>query len=137
MPPCSLYVWSMPGSFINLIRAYMNVCHWWNFYCQLADRLIDNSLDTVELRKRRRSNDRSGSAPSDQNRLSAAVGTDLVSISAKRKRKDGTETNYLYQGRCGVCNPSHKSKLLCSTCFSMSGKEIYLCYLDINRDCFG
>ena len=66
------------------------------FYCQLAEELIDNNQDKVRTRSRRR-------VDSHQNLVSMSS---VPVLRATKKRKTGTDgklTKYCAQGRCHVC----------------------------------
>ena len=76
----------------------------WAFYINLSDDLLDNSFDTTELRSQR-------TAFPDLITAAAPVagtGIHLVATSRKRKRRDGTPTNHIYQGKCMVCRAKSK-----------------------------
>ena len=102
----------------------------WTFYCKLADQLIANSYDTVELRKRK--------APEMEildSEHGNGSGIHLVETKRRRKTKDGTVTKALYQGRCAICQGNMKSKFMCSACKARTGKELYLCSNGTGRRC--
>ena len=103
----------------------------WSFYCKLADELIDNEYDSVALRKRRHSSD---SSTADSLPISG-MGIHTIETTRKRRKKDGTMTNHLYQGRCAVCQGNVKTKHICSACKAQTGLDIFLCANSRRRGC--
>ena len=98
------------------------------FYCQLAEELIDNNQDKVRTRSRRRVN-------SSQNLVSMSS---VPVLRATKKRKTGTGgklTKFCAQGRCRVCIKARPTTV-CSTCEDEMGKTLYFCDERSGRNCF-
>lgn len=103
-----------------------------DFYCQLADSLIDNRLDKMTLRQRE-----SDTELMEENmEFGSGVGLHLTPTKRKRKDSSGTVTNAAYQSRCSICKNTKKSKFVCSGCYSYFHKEVYICHHETGRDCF-
>ena len=111
-----------------------------DFYASLAEELIDNNYDSLNLRKR------GGHRDSPQNPVRHAVmgspdaigrdgrprsGLHIHLTPTKRKRK-GTQAQH--QGRCKICK--FKTSEMCSFCKDESGIECWLCHSKTGRGCF-
>ena len=92
------------------------------FYCQLAEELIDNNQEKVRTRSRRR-------VESHQNHQNLAPMSSVPVLRATKKRKTGTDgklTKYCAQGRCRVCIQGLPTTL-CSSCEDELGMSLYFC----------
>ena len=107
----------------------------WIFYSKLAEQLIKNryegpisllptTLPATETLSRSTDNPISG------------VGIHLMPTTRKQKKRDGTETNSLYRGRCEICKGHVKSSLICSNCKGHRCRDVFLCGAKTGRNCF-
>ena len=104
-----------------------------DFYLRLAEELIDNKYNSIQLRPR------NGTA--EQTPSIDAIGKDgrprsgiRIHITPKKRRRRGSNTA-LNQGRCKICKV--KSSRECSVCVDKNdGLDYYLCHSKTGRDCF-
>lgn len=99
-----------------------------DFYSRLAEQLVDNNYMTTVRRSMTRDvivNDVCASG----------VGPHLTTTSRKRKRADGSTTNYSYQGFCRSCK-KFKTKHVCSECTRTEHKDFWVCHSGTGRQCF-
>lgn len=73
------------------------------FILSLADGLIDNSFNMVDLRRQRNRNGSDDSSSPERKLPSAEVGTNLVPTTKKRKAKGGLETTLFFKVTGTVC----------------------------------
>ena len=112
-----------------------------DFYEYLAEELINNVYDQP-IQGRTRSVSRSPpdgiGIGSDGAMIGGGIGPHLTPTRRKRKRKDGTITNYLHQGRCNVCGS--KTTMVCSVCRNGWGEEgepkSFCCASKSGTNCF-
>jgi hypothetical protein len=110
------------------------------FYTALAEELIDNTFDQPVHGRRSAAGQNSGSpnAVSQNGFVRAGVGPHLTPTRRKRKKSDGTFSNHLYQGRCGVCGK--KTAMVCSICHDgpeeNGGDSRFVCGSKTTRPCF-
>ena len=103
------------------------------FYCQLAEELIDNNQERIRTRNRKRTNGEFSSPQSQSSRLSL-----LPVLRATKKRKTGTggkPTRFCAQGRCRVCIKARPTTV-CSICEDELGKSLFFCDTRRGRNCF-
>ena len=100
------------------------------FYCQLAEELIDNNQERIRTRNRPANSD---------NGINMSVITGTVPIlRATRKRKlgsNGKPTKFCAQGRCRVCIKARPTTV-CSLCEDELHKTLYFCDNRSGRNCF-
>ena len=97
------------------------------FYSHLAEELINNNYDTVQLRP--------GVRVQQENPPEASP--HLTPTKKKRKLKDGSETPYTSQGICKIC--SKKTTWICSSCKALDPRnsEPWYCHgKNRDRSCF-
>ena len=97
-----------------------------DFYCALADGLIENNMDSIALRQRCPSED-------SDDEVVSQLGAELMVTLRKRMKEDGSVTNAAYQARCKICKK--KTKYICAGCKRISGLETYICNRDTGRSC--
>ena len=103
-----------------------------DFYCQLAEELIDNNQERIHTRNHPRSCGESDSPQSYASRSSVPV------LRATKKRKTGTGgkvTKFCTQGQCRICVKG-RPMTVCSTCEDELGKSLYFCDSRSGRNCF-
>ena len=100
------------------------------FYATLAEQLIDNKYCTTSTRNREDVND------VDESVTKSGIGPHLTPTIRKRKKHDGTVTNFLYQGRCKIWKSGKKSMYVCSDCTSTNQSDFWVCHSTNGRDCF-
>ena len=108
------------------------------FYEKLAEEMIDNTLDEVATRGgAQRARERAAVSGNDiiDERGNVKCGFDihLTPTREKRKRRDGSETAYTFQGHCCVCKK--KTIHVCSGCQDR-GIYKYVCHPKTKRRCF-
>ena len=102
------------------------------FYCELADQLIDIKYDRISLRQRE-----ADSAVKDEDiGFGSRIGTHLTPTTRKPKNASGEESCALYQSRCNMWKGARKSMFISSACKFYFDKEVYLCHHQTGRDCF-
>jgi hypothetical protein len=78
------------------------------------------------------------SAVSPSGFVRAGVGPNLTPTKRKRKKADGTISNALFQGRCGVCGK--KTTMVCSICHDGPEEDTadskFVCGSKTTRLCF-
>jgi len=101
------------------------------FYTQLAEGLIDNSMDAIGLRQRQ-----SDAPDVEEMESGSGIGTHLTPTTRTRRTSNGRDSNAIYQGRCDICKGTKKSKFVCSTCKRLYRKDVFICHHQTGRDCF-
>ena len=86
-----------------------------DFYMLLAEELIDNSIDTINLQMRTRTDDESGAIATVDGTPQSGIGAHLTPTKRRRKNKAGEAIAGQRQGRCKVCKTG-KTTLQCSIC---------------------
>ena len=100
------------------------------FYCHLAEELINNKEDQICIWSRPRSSD-----SSHQNLISISS-TPVLRATKKRKTgANGNLTKFCAQGRCRVCIKARPTTV-CSSCEDELGKTLYFCDERSGRNCF-
>ena len=111
-----------------------------DFYTKLSEELIDNNYDTIGMRARRRNRGEETPAAIDRGLARAGLHAHLTPTKKKRKRRDGTITNYKLQGKCKICG--EKTTFMCSLCVDardespLGSKTPWLCYTSKGKLCF-
>ena len=121
------------------------------FFCRLADELIDNNYDSVtdtKTPKVYRSSKRLSSTPStgdskataDSATIATAIGPRLSPTKRRRKHK-GKVVNQLYQGHCCVKDCKGRSTQVCSLCrddLQVPENKTYVCKPTVGnpKECF-
>lgn len=75
-------------------------------FCELADQVTDNSLDTKGIRDRKMSD----IEQKRENPKQTGTGTHLMQTSRRRLKSGGVVSKDFYQERCNVCKGTGKSK---------------------------
>ena len=104
-----------------------------DFYLRLAEELIDNKYDSIQLRPRNGTAEQTPSIDAIGKDGRSRSGIHIHLTLTKRKRK-GSNTA-LHQGRCKICKV--KSSNECSVCVDKNdGLDYYLRHSISGRDCF-
>ena len=110
-----------------------------DFYTILAEELVDNCFDSVNVRGTRRSTGPNGMSPTLFERTSGDPRAGCyahLTPTKKRKRKDGLETPFALQGRCRVCK-KNVTTYVCSLCRDENpSKEAWVCYTRKGKLCY-
>ena len=102
------------------------------FYCELADQLIDKKCDRISLCQR----EPDSAVENKDIGYGSGIGMHLTPNTRKRTNTSGKEVCDLYQSRCNICKGTRKSKFICSACNVYFDKNVYLCHHQTGRDCF-
>ena len=101
------------------------------FYCQLAEELIDNNQERVRTRNH---------SQLEKNNVCSMVSSQgtIPLLRATKKRKAGPKgktTKFCAQGRCRVCIKARPTTV-CSSCEDDLGKTLYFCNSHSGQNCF-
>ena len=104
------------------------------FYAQLAEELIDNSLDSMNLPRRAPTTQQSSAMANGV--AKSGVGAHLMLTKRRRKSKDENVQRARLQGRCRVCDL--KTTQVCSVCRKHNRNEpdTWLCSTRKGATCF-
>jgi hypothetical protein len=114
-----------------------------DFYSLIADELIDNKDNNLLRYSARASQQQNEDDSSTISGLTSASGlprcgvhSHLTPTKRKRRRKDGSMTTSLLQGRCVECGP--KSTYLCSECVDdkIGGRKAWCCHTKNGKICY-